>query len=163
MNGRQLGSILIAYIAIETAMRGLAGVAAMPKFISGGPPEVGHLWLLVLVSFAATLVFAIGPAALLLSLRGRIEPLFNVGEARVGGVSVAQLAAALLLFVGVEQVLVGLLAIPTSLVAAQAAAWGLEQTVGVGVSTVQLLLGAGLVLRGRRIAEWWAGSTSVAA
>jgi hypothetical protein len=163
MNGRQLGSILIAYIAIETAMRGLAGVAAMPKFISGGPPEAGHLWLLVLVSFAATLVFAIGPAALLLSLRGRIEPLFNVGEARVGGVSVAQLAAALLLFVGVEQVLVGLLAIPTSLVAAQAAAWGPEQTVGVGVSTVQLLLGAGLVLRGRRIAEWWAGSTSVAA
>ncbi len=163
MNGRQLGSILIAYIALQTAVQGIGGLAELPKLFGPGSVEPGDQWPLLLVSLAAVLVFAVGPAVLLLALRGQIGALFDVGAGSLlASLSVEQLSAALLLFVGVNQILGGLLGGLSRAVAAQAIGWGPEQAITVGVSAVQLFVGIALVLRGRRIAEWWARSTGVA-
>ena len=166
MNGRQIGSILVAYLAIEISLASLASVPSLVARVVGrGPLEASQILSIVAISLGGALTFAVIPAAVLLSARRLVGGLFDVGEGTLqGAISAPQLGAALLLFIGVNQILLALFAIPTIFLAAGALAdqSRLEQAVLLWASVLRMVLGSVLALRARRLAEWWARRTGIA-
>ena len=159
MSGKQIGVILIVFIAMETAVDGVAGLGFLPRTFARGPFSHGEIVDMFVLAAVVTLPIVLLPALVLIGARSWIAGRwFDVGEGRLtSGVTFEQLLLVVCWFIGLNSIINGLYAAVASVQMSLFADWTpLEIASRITSRLLLIAAGLGLMLRAPALASWWA-------
>ncbi len=156
MNSRQLGVLLLVYLAVQALLGSLAGLSAIPRTLGTRSLTTGDIAYVGFISLVAVGVFGIAPAAVILRYRESLaRRWFRVTEESVVvSIGPVELLTVGILLAGLTTLLYGISSLPTVAMLRMNEVGSASELASLWGPTFRIASGVFLIARGRRVAEY---------